>query len=72
MTTQIQTFGIHRIIIKPTKHVYPGSANGTNFTVLSLELYNIKGERLPANISLYSAEEQSEVSFAPTEIITHD
>jgi hypothetical protein len=72
MTTQIQTFGVHRIVIKPIKHLYPTPARSVNdFTVLSLELYNIKGERIPTNISLYSAGEQSEVSFAPTETIEH-
>ncbi len=72
MSSQIQIFGVHRIVIKPIKHVYPSPANGNNFTTLSLELYNIKGERIPNNVSLYSAQEQSEVSFAPTEIVNHD
>jgi hypothetical protein len=72
MTTKIQTFGIHRIVIKPQKHIYQGIASRRNFTALSLELYDVKGERIPTNITLYSAGEQSEVSFAPTETIEHN
>ncbi len=71
MSTQIQTFAVHRVVIKAEKHVYTNDRKENNFTVLRLELFDVKGERIPTRISLYSAEEQSEVSFAPTETIEH-
>ena len=72
MSSQIQIFGVHRILVKPHKHVYPGGHNAGNFTVLRLELFDVKGNSIPTVVSLYSAEQQSEVSFAPAEITEHN
>ena len=71
MSSQIQIFGVHRIVVKPTKYVYPGGHNAVDFTVLRLELFDVKGNSIPTVVSLYSAEKQSEISFAPAEITEH-